>query len=71
MRMVGTAREKIREKARKLDGTKPSLNAVDGVLDRFSGEPGWDGGDSVAGGRKRLLTPKQEKDILKILERDV
>ena len=66
--MVGATREKIREKARKSDGTKPSLNAVDGVLERFNEEPEWDGGDSAAGGRKRVLTPKQEKDILKILQ---
>ena len=71
MRLVGAPRDVIRTKACKSDGAMPSLKAVDNILEHFSKDPDWDGGDSVAGGRKRLLTPQQEKSILKILERDV
>ena len=71
MRMVGTGRAEIRKKAARTDGSKPSFNAVDNVLERFSKDPEWDGENSAAGGRKRLITPQQEKRILKILDRDV
>ena len=71
MKLVGTTREVMREKSCKTDGAMPSLRAVGGIVDHFAADPDWDGGDSSAGGRPRLLTPQQEKSILEILQRDV
>ena len=63
MRMVGTIRDVIREKAAKSNGASPSLRAVGNILERFSKDPDWDGGDSIAGGRKRLITPQQKRQV--------
>ena len=71
MKLVGATRDVMREKSCKTDGAMPSLRAVAGVLAHFTADPDWDGADSSAGGRARLLTPQQEKSIMKILERDV
>ena len=71
MKMAGAVRGDMRDKCRKTDGTKPSLRAVDVVLANFEEDPEWDGRDSSAGGRPRLLTSKEEKSIKRILERDV
>ena len=71
MKMAGAFRGDMRDKCRKTDGTKPSLRAVDVVLANFEEDPEWDGRDSSAGGRPRLLTSKEEKSIKRIFERDV
>ena len=71
MRMAGASREDMRSKCRKSDGRKPSLTAVDGILAHFKEDPEWDGRDSCSGGRPRVFTPKQEKLIQRLLERDV
>ena len=71
MKLVGATRDVMREKSCKTDGAMPSLRAVAGVLAHFTADPDWDGADSSAGGRARLLTPQQEKSRMKILERDV
>jgi hypothetical protein len=71
MKLAGATRDMMRKKSRKTDGTMPSLRAVGGVVGRFTADPDWDGEDSSAGGRPRLLTTQQEKSIMKILERDV
>jgi hypothetical protein len=71
MKLVGAARETMRDKVRKTDGLPPTMRAVDGVLAHFHEDPEWDGQDSSAGGRPRTLTPQQEKQIKRLLERDV
>ena len=71
MKLVGAGRQQILGKTHKKDGASPSLKAVDDILAHFAEDPEWDGGDSCAGGRPRLITPQQEKSIEKILERDV
>ena len=71
MSLAGAPRADMRDKVRKTDGRPPSLRAVDGILARFAADPQWDGSDSSAGGRPRQLSPAQEKQILRILVRDV
>jgi len=57
---------------KKKNGGRPCLQAVDAVLKKFREDTDWDGLDShVAGGRPRDLTQQQEKNIRKILLRDV
>ena len=72
LRQAGTRRHEIKKKVKKTDGKSPSLQAIDGVLQRFEDDPEWDGcEDRSAGGRPRELTGKQEAQIRKILVRDV
>jgi hypothetical protein len=66
MKTAAADRGAIRDKACKTDGASPSLKAVDDILAHFAKDPEWDGGNSCAGGRPRLLTPQQEKSIEKI-----
>ena len=71
MKLAGARRQKMREAVRKTDGTMPSLKAVADILNHYEADPEWDGEDSSAGGRPRLLTPEHERKIRKILEKDV
>ena len=71
MKMAGASRADMRNKVRKTDGQPPTLKSVDHILAHFAEDPEWDGENSSAGGRPRLLTAAQEKEIKKILERDV
>ena len=71
MRMAGAPREEMRDKARKTDGSKPSLRAVDEVIAHYEEDPEWDGEDSCAGGRPRTISLKHERSIRRLLERDV
>ena len=71
MKLADAPREEMREKVRKTDGSKPSLRSIQNLLAKFEEVPDWDGCDSQAGGRPRLLTAAQEKAIKKILDRDV
>ena len=47
------------------------MRAIDDVLAHFRNDSAWGGSDSSAGGNPPLTSPKQEKQILRILERDV
>ena len=72
MRERGAERADIAKKVKKTDGTSPSVQTVDSVLQRFKQEPEWDGREErTAGGRPPHLTPKQIASIRKILLRDV
>ena len=71
MRLAEVPRDMIRDKVRKTDGTKPLLRAVDGIIANFEADPDWHGSNSSAGGRRRELSEAQEKQILRILKRDV
>ena len=71
MKMAGASRADMRNKVRKTDGQPPTLKSVDQILTHFAEDPEWDGENNSAGGRPRLLTAAQEKEIKKILERDV
>lgn len=72
LRQAGTGRLEIKRKVKKKDGKPPSLQTIDGVLQRFEEDPEWDGcEDRTAGGRPRRVTPQQEAKIRKILMRDV
>ena len=72
LRQAGTRRHEIKKRVKKKDGKSPSLQTIDGVLERFEDDPEWDGcEDRTAGGRPRDLTVKQEAQIRKILIRDV
>ena len=61
----------MRDKVRKTDGTPPTLKSVDQILAHFAEDPEWDGENSSAGGRPRLLTAEQEQEVKKILVRAV
>ena len=61
----------MRDKVRKTDGTPPTLKSVDQILAHFAEDSEWDGENSSAGGRPRLLTAEQEQEVKKILVRDV
>ena len=61
MQLAGAARNDMRDKVRKTDGTPPTLKSVDQILAQFAEDPEWDGENSSAGGRPRLLTAEQEK----------
>ena len=71
MRIAGAPRQEMREKVRKTDGAMSSLKAVDDLISHFEEDPDWDGENSSAGGRPPLITPEQEKQIQRILMKDV
>ena len=72
LREAGVKRPEIQKRVRKKDGKRPSLQSVDGVLERYEQEPEWDGVEvRTAGGRPCDVTPQQAKKILDILVRDV
>ena len=67
MREAGVGRAEIRKKAKKTDGTRPTLRTVDAVLAKKASDPAWRGEDSSAGGRPRALTAAQSKDFLDLV----
>ncbi len=48
LREAGTKRGDIALQVKKKDGSAPSLNTVDSVLDRFEEDPEWDGVEDLA-----------------------
>ena len=67
LRAEGMRREDIVKKVRKKDGKRPSLQAVDTVLAKHHADLATRDGDSRAGGRPLLLTPKQREELLKLV----
>ena len=66
LRQEGATRASIVKRVKKLDGTRPSIRAVDAVLAKKAASPAWHGEDSSAGGRPRTLTTVQAKQLLKL-----
>ena len=72
MRETGAERAEIAGVVKKKDGASPSVQTVDGILQRFKDEPDLDGTeDRTAGGRPRDVAAEQLESIRKILLRDV
>ena len=72
MREKGAERAEIAGVVKKKDGTSPSVQTVDSILQRLKEAPEGNGReDRIAGGRPRDVAAKQLKSIRRSLLRDV
>ena len=61
---AGATRKKIIQTVRKKDNSRSTVRAIDEIIAHFKKDPKWRGQDSVAGGRPRELTQKEQKQLV-------
>ena len=67
MHRAGSSEEEIRKAVPKKDGSLASLRAVAAVVAKSREDAEWRGEDSACGGRPRLLTKVQEKQVERLV----